>query len=315
MNSHRFTPPSEVSRRSFLASTALSITGLALGERVLPAAEPALKCPIAVFSKVYQEQRLDFATAAEITAEAGLDGIDCPVRPKGEIEPEHAADQLPLYAETLRPLNLKIWLLATGILSLATPFAESVLRTAKKLGIRYYRLDFIKRDSADPARQMREVRAHLKELAALNRELGLCTLLENHSPVGNTVYFGGDLSEMATAVEGFDPEEIGVAFDIGHALLVHGTEWRAHFERLRPHFKIAYVKDVKRGAGWVRFGEGDIGGTGYFGMLRTIGYHAPVSMHIEYDWSDHGAHNSRADLLKTLKDNSKVLRGWLAKSA
>ncbi|MGH7971493.1 MAG: sugar phosphate isomerase/epimerase family protein [Limisphaerales bacterium] len=312
MNTPSYTTSIPLTRRSFLASAAVSVTGLALGESGLMAADTRSPCPVTVFSKVYQELKLDFAAAAEITAEAGLDGVDCPVRPGGEVEPEHAADQLPRYSETLERLNLKIWLLTTGILSPATPFTESILRTAKMLGINCYRLDFIKREPAEPEKQMREIRAHLKDLAALNRELGLCALLENHSPVGKTVYFGGDLSEMAAAVESFDPAEIGIAFDIGHALVVHGAEWRTHFERLRPHFKIAYVKDVKRGAGWVRFGDGEIGSSGYFELLRSIGYHAPVSMHIEYDWSDHGTHKSRADLLQVLKDNSKVLRGWLA---
>jgi hypothetical protein len=42
---------------------------------------------------------------------------------------------------------------------------------------------------------------------------------------------------------------------------------------------------VKRGGRWVPFGEGDIGRVGYFQLLREINYRAPISLHIEYDWT------------------------------
>ena len=48
---------------------------------------------------------LDFEQSAAITAEAGLNGVDVPVRPKGEVEPEKVLDELPRYAEELRRRN------------------------------------------------------------------------------------------------------------------------------------------------------------------------------------------------------------------
>ena len=33
------------------------------------------------------------------------------------------------------------------------------------------------------------------------------------------------------------------------------------------------------------FGEGNIGRVGYFQLLREINYRAPISLHIEYDWT------------------------------
>jgi len=274
---------SHLSRRDFLQQALVS--GAALAVSGVPSSgatdvQPA--SPIAVFSKIYQELKLDFDGAATLTADAGLDGIDCPVRAGGEILPEQVADQLPAYAEILGRRKLGIKLLTTDITSPKSPHMETVLRSARKLGIRYYRFGFVSRESGSSvAGQMEEVRAHLRDLSALNKELGMCTLLQNHSPSGHTVYFGGDLSELEQAVDGFNPEQIGVAFDIGHALVVHGDQWREHFEVLRPHFKIAYVKDVKRSGGWVPFGQGDIAGTGYFRLLRKMNYTAPISLHIE----------------------------------
>lgn len=305
---------SQLSRREFLGQALVASASLAISR--LPggaATDATIPSPIAVFSKIYQELKLDFEAAAALTADAGLDGVDCPVRAGGEILPEHAADQLPEYAETLARRKLGIKLLTTDITSAKSPHVETVLRTAHKLGVRHYRFGFVSREAgASVEGQMREVRAHLRDLSALNKELGMCALLQNHSPSGHTVYFGGDLSELEQAVDGFDPDQIGVAFDIGHALVVHGDKWRQHFEALRPHFKIAYVKDVKQTGGWVPFGQGDIAGTGYFKLLKQLNYTAPISLHIEFEWQQPGQPKSRERLAQVLRESAQVLRGWLA---
>ena len=304
-----------VSRREFLERMMLAASATALGagsSSLARGAERSTAPPVVVFTKVYQELNLGFEEAAAVTAEAGLNGIDCPVRPGGEILPEGVADDLPKYVETLRLRGLSLPLLTTAITSVTSPQAETIVRTAKRLGVQFYRLGFIDRDKqVSIEAQVREVRAQLKDVAALNRQVGIGALLQNHSPAGHA-YFGGDLNELAATVEGFDPAEIGVAFDIGHALVVHGNDWRGYFERLKPHFKIAYIKDVKPPTRWVPFGQGDLGSSGYFKMLKELGYHAPVSMHMEYDWSDHGKAKDRSTLVHALQASVKVTRGWLS---
>src|ERR1041385_3439850 len=79
-----------MTRRAFLSKSALAtlaVSGPAL-IRSYAAALGLAHCPVGVFSKVYQELSLSFQETAEVTAEAGLDGIDCPVRPGGQIPPE-----------------------------------------------------------------------------------------------------------------------------------------------------------------------------------------------------------------------------------
>ncbi len=303
-----------LSRREFIARTMTASSTVALcSVGALPVlAEETSPLPIVVFSKVYQTLKLNFDDAAAVTAEAGIDGIDCPVRADGEIRPEHVASELPRYAAALKKRGLQLPLLTTGITNVSSPSAENILRTAKKLGVQFYRLGFIIRESgASATRQVNEVKAQFKDLAALNKQIGIGALIQNHSPAGRT-YPGGDLSEMLDLVKDFDPAQIGVAFDIGHALVVHGDDWRTHFEKLKSHLKIAYVKDVKRGGRWVPFGEGDIAATGYFKLLRELKYHAPVSMHIEFDWTDGGKSKTRPALVKALRDSAAMLRRWLA---
>ncbi len=118
---HAMNNQSYLSRRDFIARAALASSAVALWCGRVSAASDAKQFspPIALFSKVYQELKLDFEQAAELTAEAGLDGVDCPVRPKGEIEPERAADDMPRYAEALRKRKVNLLLLTTGISSIA----------------------------------------------------------------------------------------------------------------------------------------------------------------------------------------------------
>jgi sugar phosphate isomerase/epimerase len=303
-----------LSRREFIARALAASSTTALGgASALPVlAEEKSSLPIVVFSKVYQTLKLNFDDAAAVTAEAGIDGIDCPVRPGGEILPEHVTGELPQYAAAMRKRGLQLPLLTTGITSVSSPCAEDILRTAKKLGVQFYRLGFVIRATdASAGKQVREIKAQLKDLAALNKQIGIGALVQNHSPAGRS-YLGGDLSELLDLVKDFDPAQIGVAFDIGHALVVHGDDWRQHFQKLESHLKIVYVKDVKREGRWVPFGEGDIATTGYFKLLRELEYNAPVSLHIEFDWTDGGKSKTRPALVKALQDSSRVLRRWLA---
>jgi sugar phosphate isomerase/epimerase len=306
-----------LSRRHFLRRTgviATAATGASTIPTALVGADPGGKpsrLPVVLFTKVCQELQLSVEDVASLVAEAGLDGVDCPVRPQGEVLPENVADDLPRYAEILKKHGLGMPLLTTAILSPDSPNAEITLRTAKKLGVRFYRTGFIdRREDRHVNARIADARARLKDLAAMNREIGIGAIVQNHSPAGHS-YLGGDLNELEQILADLDPKRIGAAFDIGHAIKVHGTEWRQHFEKLKSHLKVAYVKDTNKAGKWVRFGEGEIGKVGYFKLLREIGYNAPLSMHIEFDWSDKGANRNRATLVRALKESRSVLRGWL----
>ena len=303
-----------LSRREFLARLATG-SGSALAGPGLLSCLAANKSalPIVVFSKVYQEVDLGYEEAAALTAEAGLEGIDCPVRPKGEVFPERVADDLPRYAEVLRKHGLIIPLLTTAITGVDSPHAEAILRTAKKVGVKFYRLGYFQ-PQKDRAAEVREARARLKELAELNKEIGIGALIQNHSPSGRTTYVAGDLSEMRELVNGFNPAQVSVAFDIGHALIVHREGWRPHFEALKPHIRIAYVKDATRGGAWVALGEGQVGQSGFFTLLEQLPYTNPISLHVEYEWAGKDQPRTRAALLKALRENATVLRRWLAEA-
>ena len=308
----------EMTRRRFLE--AAGRTAGAIGASCMVAGAGGSAClaaetplpPVTVFSKVYQELKLDFAQSAEVTAEAGLDGIDCPVRPGGEILPEQAADRMPQYAEVLAKRGLRMFLLSTAIQGVSSPHTQEILTTGKRLGIRYYRLGFWTHRPGVAAEKLRaQVKSSLKELSAMNREMGLCALFQNHSsPYTKTGGFvGGDLGELYEIVRDLDPELVAVAFDLGHALITHGDQWRTHFQRIKDHMRVVYVKDVLRPARFVPFDQGDFARTGFFALLARLNYRAPFSLHTEYEWAPKGK-KTRAALVETLRHNREVLKRW-----
>ena len=202
-----------ISRREFVARTLAASSTVALcGGTTLPlVADEKSSPPIVVFSKVYQELKLDFETASALTADAGLDGVDCPVRPGGEILPERVSEELPRYVEALHKRNLQMPLLTTAITSLSSARAEEIVRLAKGLGVQFYRLGFTDRKTGAAAtQQLREIKAQLKDLAALNKEVGIGAIYQNHSPSGKS-FVGGDLSELYDIVKDFNPAQIGAA--------------------------------------------------------------------------------------------------------
>jgi sugar phosphate isomerase/epimerase len=300
-----------VSRRQFLARTTFAGCAIAAGRSGSLAAQvvASLSWPIASFSKVHQELQLDFDETAAVTAEAGLDGIDCPVRPAGQILPERVADDLPRLAEALGKHRLKVLLLTTAIQSVASPHAERILRAASGLGVKYYRLGYWSYEPNSRAeKRLGEIKAQLKDLAALNKELGVCAVLQNHSGLGRVGAKVWDIYEIA---KDFHPDQVGIAFDLGHALIELGRGWRAQFDKLRSHFRVAYVKDWKQGVGFVPFGQGEFATSGFFKLIKLTNHRAPMSMHTEYAWAGEGQQKNRSALAKALRRDAQVLRQWI----
>jgi sugar phosphate isomerase/epimerase len=232
---------------------------------------------------------------------------------------------MPRYADALGKHGVKMLLLTTGILGVDSANCRDILTAAKKLGIRYYRLGFWPRPpDATAEKHLAEIKAHLKELATLNRELGVCALFENHSAPGAKVgaqsaggkssgMAGGDLAELHEIVKDFDPDQIAVAFDLGHAMIMHSDDWHVHFERLKSHVRIAYLKDVGRTARFVPFGESEFAKSDFFTLLKKMNYRAPISLHIEYAWAPNGK-KSRSAMVAMLKNSRRVLGQWWEKA-
>ncbi len=121
-----------MNRRQFLAATALACaTPIAF-------AQTNARYKIIGFTKPFQN--LDHEQCADTVAEIGWDGIECPVRPKGQIEPDRAPDELPKLIQALKKRGKDISIVTTAITSVSEKQTEPLLRLISKLGLKRYRL-------------------------------------------------------------------------------------------------------------------------------------------------------------------------------
>jgi sugar phosphate isomerase/epimerase len=97
--------------------------------------------PILVFSK--HLQFLDYQEMANKAKEIGFDGIDLTVRPGGHVLPERVQTDLPKAVEAINKAGLRPMMMTTAVEN-ASGTDEIVLKTAAKLGIKYYRMNWYK---------------------------------------------------------------------------------------------------------------------------------------------------------------------------
>ena len=258
-------------------------TGLAAGALNPALAASKSKGPkICFFTKMFQD--LSFDELANLTAELGVAGAEATIRPGGHIEPEAAPDELPKMVAAMRKRGREITIMASGINSATDKKqrAESVLRAAAKLGVKRYRMSYYRYDPKKPLKpQLANFRSELKELAALNRELGIQALYQNHS---GAKYVGAPIWDICDLVEDLPREAVALAFDIRHAAVEGGLAWPLHARRALPLAGAVYVKDyvwdglkVKN----VPLGEGRVERK-FFKDFKISKFQGPISLHVEY---------------------------------
>jgi sugar phosphate isomerase/epimerase len=227
-------------------------------------------------------QSLSYEQLAETIAKLGFDGIEATVRDRGHVLPERVEEDLPKLVEALRKHNLEITVMASSVNSVDQPHTEKVLRTAASLGVKRYRMAYYRYDLNRPVfEQLDEIRPVLKELVALNRELGISAVYQNHA---GARYVGATLWDLYHLIKDYPVEDVGVAFDIRHATASAGVAWPVVFNLMRPHFGAVYVKDFRwseRKMENVPLGEGVVDEK-FFSQLKRSQYSGPISLHVEY---------------------------------
>lgn len=270
-------------------AVAATSTALRLGTPLAPAAaaaEAAPAWPIIAFSKPFAQLSCD--ETADLVAEVGWDGIECPVRNGNSthIKPERVAEDLPRMVEALRKRGKELSVITTSVVQ-PDALGEKVLRTAAALGIRRARLGFVKYPAdVSPAKRVAEFRAMLRDLAALTGELGIQAGYQNHS---GSDFVGAPLWDLWEAMKDLDPRHVGVCFDIGHATIEGGLSWPIQARLLADRFVAVFCKDFYwdrqrpgQQLAWCPWGEGAIDRR-FFTWLRQSGFHGPLCQHHEYD--------------------------------
>jgi len=244
-----------LTRRAFLKTTGFAT----LASATAPAfAETKAHYKLIGFTKPFQDLGAD--ECADTVDQVGWDGVECPVRSKGQIEPERAADQLPKLIEALRKRGKEVTVITTDVKA-ADDNSEKLLRLAAKLGIKRYRLGFFDydKDKSIPD-QVKAMTSRLWEIAAMNKQIGILGGIQNHSGAER---FGCAVWDIWTAIKDLDPRFLGNFFDIGHATIEGGSSWPIEARLMQPYMMTVSVKDfvwekaAKGGKSkWVPLGEG-----------------------------------------------------------
>jgi sugar phosphate isomerase/epimerase len=297
-------------RREFVRCMGSALASLAVPSLAPAASEPS-GVRIGLFTKHFLG--LDHRRLADILTSLGVTSIEAPIRPKGHVEPDRVADELPRFVEILKDRGVTISVISSGINAVAPEqHTEKVLRTAKALGIPRYRMNWYFYDLKKPIwPQLDEIRPRLKELVAFSKEVGILPCYQNHS---GRNYVGAPVWDMALLMREYRPTELAWCFDLMHATIEGTLSWPINLSLARDHIEVVNFKDfVWQGKGIrdVPLGEGVVD-KGYVDTLKASGFRGPVTLHVEHlehlprdeSYLDKAIAATRKDL--------EVLRSWWA---
>lgn len=293
-------------RRAFLGGVAAGTAGALLASPTAQAASgPAqARPPVCAFIKFLQS--LSYDEMARRVAEIGFDGIESTVRRKGHVLPERVKEDLPRQLEAVRKHGLDITIMTTDVVRVDDPYTEDVLRTGASLGLKRYRMGFYRYDpERSVMRQLDEIRPQIRDLAALNRELGLTAVYQNHCGAN---FVGAPIWDIRYLLEGVSVDEVGIAFDIRHATIEGGLSWPLEYDVMKPHLGAVFVKDFR----WVGekpehvpLGEGRVDKE-FLSAHLASGIACPISLHVEYLKKGSADENTAA-----LARDYKTLMSWM----
>ncbi len=275
-------------RREFLKTTAAFWAGGALAREASALEVHPSKVCLHTFSKPLHW--LGYDALAETLAQAGYGGIDLTVRPKGHVEPEKVAHDLPKAVESAHKQGLKVEMIVTAITSADDPLAERILKTASQCGVKIYRMGYFNYDRALSVEgSVENVHKRMVGLEKLNKACGIIGCYQNHH-AWNDSLFGGSLWDIYYALKGLDPQWIGCQYDVRHAVAEAGGSWGIAMRLIAPYIRSTCLKDFlwaqKKGKWYpesVFGGEGMVPWERYFKMLKELKIVVPASVHCEWE--------------------------------
>ena len=231
-------------------------------------------------------QFLDIKTAGQIAAELGFDGLDLTVRPKGHVLPEHVKIELPAAINAIKQSGSNDEMITTAVADSSNPIDSDVVKTAAATGVKFYRSNWFRyKVDLSLEESLEHYREKIKQLSELNKKLNIIGCYQNHSGIK----IGASVWEVKKILESAHPKYFGAQYDIRHAVAEGGRSWTNGLKLLKDHIKTIVLKDFiwgKVNGKWkivnVPIGEGMVDFDAYFKLLKSLGLHPPVSLHLEY---------------------------------
>ncbi len=341
-------------RRDFLSAATAAATAFAAKEVALPAQAAAQTVPPGqkLVTQLWSRHLQWVSTQAEANSDpygvgvkvgeaclqSGFAAVDLTVRSDGHVQPTLVATNLPLMLNGIRSTGAICDQIGNNIAPssdptdtswIASQFVNEILAAAGANGIKRYRW-YNSGGPSFPANtfgqtmttQLDGFRLNMRRLAALNAQYGgLCGVAHTHSGnLGTSVY------DIAYAMQGIDPNLIGINLAIGHtAEAAPGTTWQLEMRRNMPLIKGTALQDLKgtinattgalslstvQTTGATGAGAGIINWQTFFSLLRLGGYSGPAEAQIEY--SIVGANGTTVSLNNAFfADNAQFTSGNL----
>jgi len=246
--------------------------------------------------------------AVSVAAEAGCQAIAWTVRQGAHMLPENVERDLPRAVDLAHRAGLETPMLITALNEGKSERAEEVLGTMRAVGIRYYRAAPFRYDySRDLAQQIEALKPRIASLVQLNEKYGTTAMYHTHSAYGN---IGGGVWDLWLALKDFDPQFVGLNYDLGHATIRGGTGWIETSHLAHKFVHGLSVKDFRwvksssptarptgrRGGGppadgasrasWspemVPGGDGMVDFKGMLSYFKSVGFAGPVELYQEY---------------------------------
>ncbi|MDA7880777.1 hypothetical protein N9A94_00550 [Akkermansiaceae bacterium] len=296
-------------RRRFLAGSAATIAGVT-AVRAQKSKESKAS-PIIVFEKPIQT--LDYDRMGEILAKMGIQGIEATIRKGGHIDPGKVEEGVPKMVADLAKNGQKALIAATNIRE-ANAGNEKFLRILKANGITRYRSDYYRYDlKKEMLPQVKENAAKLKDLAAMNKEIGVQSLYQIHS---GYQYAGAMSWDAALMFDGIDPDHAAIAYDLRHFRTDSGLSWRTALATVKKHIRSIYVKDAVWGGERsnklknVPLDTGFVDKETFKAVRKGLGP-MPLSLHMEWGKSQLYPKDEVMEAVEFVARDVKTLKSWL----
>jgi sugar phosphate isomerase/epimerase len=259
--------------------------------------------------------------SARRLSEFGVIAIDLTVRPKGHVDPARVTDDLPALAERLHQHGSRVGMLTTNITDASEPTTRPILQTANRLGIRFIKLGYWDYAGFGAlARQRAEVRAKVKDLAALCAELNITAGFHNHSDA----FLGASLWDIEYVIRDAPPRAIGLYLDPTHATIEGGSSgWEQGMDLLSDRIVMLAVKDFRWVEGKHRYAGGRRQSVEFCPLadgntpwpkvlrhLRRLNFAGPISFHSEYQGPHSFADLSVDEVIAQTKRDVALFRQW-----
>lgn len=281
-----------LTRRQWLHATGGTAVAAALTRRAAAAdpqdgPEPASPAgrTYCLFSKNLPE--LGWRDLGRAVKDAGFEGVDLTVRPRGHVLPETAAEDLPRAIDAIGAAGVTVPMITTGLTSASSPAARPLLEAAARNGVRYFKTGYWRySDGPDVRAQVAAAGRELAGLAALAAEYGIVLGFHNHA-----AYIGAALWDIAPAMDRLDPRWAGYYFDARHAVAEGGGgAWKAATRLAATRLKMVALKDctwMKDANGWrtenCPLGEGLVDWEWVGRAFADAKFNGPISIHLEYE--------------------------------